>query len=90
MRNDYWRSRSAIGQLEIAASRLAERMNHAPKLVRDGRQDTSVGCYRCDAWGCAEIDGGELVHGDVFEVECGKIKFNEDDITILAQALGGE
>jgi hypothetical protein len=90
MRSDYWRSRSAIGQLEIAAIRLAERLGHAPKMVKDDRHATSIGCFRCDAWGCAEIDGGELVHGDVFEAECGIIVFSGDDLTIIKETLGGE
>jgi hypothetical protein len=88
-RAEYFRQRTDIGKLEMAAARLAARIGHTPKLIRDGREATSIGCFMCDAWGCAEIDGGELAHGSIFEVECGKILFNEDDIAVFAAALGG-
>ncbi len=55
-RDEYFRVRTNIGKLEAAALRFAITKGHDPFVVRDDRQATSVGCYSCNEWGCAEIE----------------------------------
>ena len=87
-RDKYFRARTRIGRLEAAAIRLALRWGHEPRLVRGDRQSTSVGCYGCDAWGCAEIENKiELVHGSIFEETCGTTILDKEAIYASNPAL---
>ena len=73
-RYEYFRSRTVIGQLESAASRLAARRGHTVTLVKDDKYATSLWCTTCDRWACAEVDDGvKIVHGDVVEYDCGDL-----------------
>ena len=70
-RDEYFRVRTNIGKLEAAALRFAITKGHDPFIVRDDRQATSVGCYSCNEWGCAEIESKiEIAHGPIFEDAC--------------------
>lgn len=87
-RDKYFRDRTRIGKLEAAALTLALRWHHDPKLVRAGRQSTSVGCYNCDAWGCVEIESKlELAHGSIFEETCGTTVLDKEVIYASNPAL---
>jgi len=87
-RDKYFRMRTKIGQLEAAAIRFAITKGHDPRLVRGDKQSTSVGCYNCDAWGCAEIESKiELVHGSIFEEACGTTILNKEEIYASNPAL---
>jgi hypothetical protein len=87
-RDKYFRMRTKIGKLEAAALTLALRWGHSPRLVRGDRQSTSVGCYDCDAWGCAEIESKlELVHGSIFEEKCGTTILDKEGIYASNPAL---
>jgi hypothetical protein len=87
-RDKYFRERTKIGQLEAAALRFALTKGHEPRLVRGDRQSTSVGCYNCDAWGCAEIESKiEIVHGDIFMETCGTTIVEEEVLYASNPAL---
>ena len=87
-RDKYFRARTKIGQLEAAALKFTLTLGHEPRLVRGDRQSTSVGCYNCDAWGCAEIESKiEIVHGDIFEEPCGTTVLDKEVIYASNPAL---
>jgi hypothetical protein len=87
-RDKYFRMRTKIGRLEAAALLLAIRWGHEPRLVRGDKQSTSIGCYTCDAWGCAEVENKiEIVHGDIFNETCGTTLFDKEAIYASNPAL---
>lgn len=73
-RANYFRMRTKLGQLEVAAFKKAVWMNHDPFFVKNDRYSTGIGCNQCDAWGCAEIEQKiEIAHGSIFDEPCGTV-----------------
>ena len=79
-REKYFRMRTKLGKLEVAAYTKAVHMGHDPFFVRNDRYSTGIGCNSCDAWACAELESKiEVVHGSLYDGPCGTVMLRGED-----------